>query len=381
MIAPGATLGLLGGGQLGRMFTMAAQGMGYRVTVLDPGYESPAGSVADEHVCTDYLDPTGLTRLAHLCAAATTEFENVPADSLRFLADHCAVSPSAESVTVAQDRIHEKRFLSANGFAVVPFAVIASARDLAGVGADLFPGILKVSRLGYDGKGQYRVVGRDEAGYAFATLGGEPCVLERQVPLEREVSVVVARSGDGEVVTFPVAENQHRHGILDVSIVPARVPEAVARDARATGVAVAEALDYRGVLCVELFLLEDGRLLVNEIAPRPHNSGHYTIDACYTSQFEQQVRVLCGLPLGDAAMHDPAVMVNLLGELWRAGDPDWTPVLASPRAKLHLYGKREARPGRKMGHFTVLAADPQAALAEALAIRGRLRAAAGLEPV
>jgi len=379
MIAPGATLGLLGGGQLGRMFTMAAQSMGYRVTVLDPSGESPAGSVADDHVCTDYLDPAGLGRLAHLCTAATTEFENVPAESLRFLANHCVVSPSAESVAVAQDRIHEKRFLAENGFAVVPFAVIASARDLNALEEDLFPGILKVSRLGYDGKGQHRVAGRDEAGYAFATLGGEPCVLERQVPLEREVSVIVARSTEGRVATFPVAENQHRHGILDVSIAPARVPEVLAAQAREIAVKVAATLDYRGVICVEIFVLEDGQLLVNEIAPRPHNSGHYTIDACYTSQFEQQVRVLCGLPLGDTAMHSPAVMVNLLGDLWRQGDPDWTPVLASPRAKLHLYGKREARPGRKMGHCTVLAPDLNAAIAESLAIRGRLRAAAGLE--
>ena len=381
MIAPGASLGLLGGGQLGRMFTMAAQSMGYRVTVLDPGRESPAGSVADAHLCAEYLDPDGLAQLARLCAAATTEFENVPADSLRFLADHCVVSPSADSVAVAQDRIHEKQFLSAHGFGVVPFAVVSSPLDLGGLDSHLYPGILKVSRFGYDGKGQYRVVGPDEVAYAFAAMGGEACVLECQVPLACEVSVVVARGADGQVVTFPMAENQHRHGILDVSVVPARVSPALARQALDVAVGVAEALDYRGVLCVEFFVLEDGQLLVNEIAPRPHNSGHYTIDACITSQFEQQVRVLCGLPLGDTAMHGAAVMVNLLGDLWRTGEPDWGLVLAHPRTKLHLYGKHEARPGRKMGHFTVLADAVEVALEEAMTVRGALRERAGLDAV
>ena len=379
MIAPGATLGLLGGGQLGRMFTMAAQSMGYRVTVLDPGDQGPAGSLADHHIRTDYLDPEGLAELARLCAAATTEFENVPADSLRYLSEYCVVSPSADSVAVAQDRIHEKQFLAAHGFGVVPFAVVQGPQDFGGLGGALYPGILKVSRFGYDGKGQYRVAGPDEAGYALAAMGGEPCVLERQVPLACEVSVVVARDADRQVVTFTVAENQHCHGILDVSIIPARVAPALARQALETAVAVAEALDYRGVLCVELFVTRDGALLVNEIAPRPHNSGHYTIDACVTSQFEQQVRVLCGLPLGDPALHGPAVMVNLLGDLWRRGEPDWRIVFSRPRAKLHLYGKHEARPGRKMGHFTVLADTADRALAEAMAIRGALRERAGLD--
>jgi 5-(carboxyamino)imidazole ribonucleotide synthase len=381
VIGPGATLGMLGGGQLGRMFTMAAQSMGYRVTVLDPGTESPAGSVADHHVCADYLDPEGLGQLARLCAAATTEFENVPAESLRYLAQHCVVSPAADSVAVAQDRIHEKQFLSERGFGVVPFAVIRGPQDLAETGGDLYPGIMKVSRFGYDGKGQYRVSGPDEAAYAFATMGGEPCVLERQVPLACEVSVVVARGADGKVRTYPVAENQHQRGILDVSVVPARVPAELAREAVDATAAVAAALDYRGVLCVEFFVLDDGHLLVNEIAPRPHNSGHYTIDACVSSQFEQQVRVLCGLPLGDTRMHSPAVMVNLLGDLWRQGEPDWSVVLSNPRAKLHLYGKREARPGRKMGHFTVLADTVAQARAEALEIRARLREAAGLDAI
>jgi 5-(carboxyamino)imidazole ribonucleotide synthase len=376
MIPPGSTLGLLGGGQLGRMFTMAAQQMGYRVVVLDPGLHSPAADVAHEHIRADYADPVGLDRLARACAAVTTEFENVPAEALGFLARRCRVSPTAESVAVAQDRIHEKEFLSGAGFPVAPFVVVRDGAELASPGAaGLYPGILKVSRFGYDGKGQASVGSPAEALEAWRSLGSEPCVLERRLPLATEVSVVVARDFAGQVVTFPVAENQHCHGILDVSIVPARVPEALVAEARRTGVAVAEALDYRGVLCVEMFVLEDGRLLVNEIAPRPHNSGHYTLDACVTSQFEQQVRVLAGLPLGDPGLHCPAVMVNLLGDLWARGEPNWRLVLEHPRAKLHLYGKREARPRRKMGHYTVLADRVESALETALAIKTRLEQA------
>ncbi len=376
MIAPGSTLGLLGGGQLGRMFTMAAQRMGYRVAVLDPGLHSPAGDVAEEHIRADYADPAALARLAHTCAAATTEFENVPAQALSFLARYCVVSPTAESVAVAQDRIHEKEFLAGAGFPVAPFVVVRDGTELASPGAaSLYPGILKVSRFGYDGKGQASVANPAEALAAWRHLGGEPCVLEKRLPLATEVSVVVARDFAGQVVTFPVAENWHRHGILDVSIVPARVPDTLAAQARNTGIAVAEALDYRGVLCVEMFVLEDGRLLVNEIAPRPHNSGHYTLDACITSQFEQQVRVLAGLPLGDPGLRCPAVMVNLLGDLWARGEPDWRRVLEHPWAKLHLYGKREARPRRKMGHYTVLADRVEAALETALAIKAQLEQA------
>ncbi|TXF13291.1 5-(carboxyamino)imidazole ribonucleotide synthase [Pelomicrobium methylotrophicum] len=381
MIPPGATLGLLGGGQLGRMFTMAAQRMGYRVAVLDPGLHSPAGDVADEHILADYDDPEGLAHLARSCAAATTEFENVPAEALRFLAQYCVVSPAADSVAVAQDRIREKEFLAGAGFEVTPFAVIREGTELEGFGAGmLYPGILKVSRFGYDGKGQASVAGPAEALRAWRAMGGEPCVLEKRMSLAAEVSVVVARDFAGRVCTFPVAENQHRHGILDVSIVPARVPETLAEQARSVAVAVAQALDYRGVLCVEMFVLGDGRLLVNEIAPRPHNSGHYTLDACVTSQFEQQVRVLAGLPLGDPGLHCPAVMVNLLGDLWAHGEPDWRLVLEHPRAKLHLYGKREARPRRKMGHYTVLADSVEAALSTALAIKERLERSSRAAP-
>ena len=377
MIAPGSWLGLLGGGQLGRMFTMAAQSMGYRVMVLDPGDHSPAGSVADEHLRAGYLDREALRKMATRCAAATTEFENVPAESLAFLAQHGTVSPAAATVAVAQDRIREKTFLADNGLDVARFAVIASEADLQEARlAPLLPGILKIARLGYDGKGQVRVATPQDVRSAFASLGGKPCVLEKFLDLEREVSVVVARAFDDRIVTFPVSENHHAGGILDVSIVPARVPPQLAEAARAAATKVARCLDYRGVLCVEFFVLRDGRLLVNEIAPRPHNSGHYSIDACVTSQFEQQARVLCSLPLGDTSMHCPAVMVNLLGELWAAGEPRWEHVLRHPRAKLHLYGKTEARAGRKMGHFTVLADDADAALATATEIRAMLLAEA-----
>jgi 5-(carboxyamino)imidazole ribonucleotide synthase len=372
MIPPGAWLGLLGGGQLGRMFTMAAQSMGYKVVVLDPGSHSPAGSVADDHIAADYLDPAALEELASRCAAATTEFENVPAAALRFLARHCVVSPSAESVAVAQDRIAEKEFLAAAGINVAPYRTVHGEQDIDDGLAPLLPGILKRSRLGYDGKGQARVTTSEETRGAFLKFGAQPCVLERLLPLDLELSVMVARGFDGSVVSWPVAENQHAHGILDVSIVPARIPRAVAEQARAAAVTVASRLDYHGVLCVEFFVLRDGRVLANEIAPRPHNSGHYTIDACVTSQFEQQARVLCGVPLGATQMHCPAVMVNLLGELWASGEPRWEHVLRHPGAKLHLYGKAEARPGRKMGHFTVLADSGEAALAVALQAKSLL---------
>jgi 5-(carboxyamino)imidazole ribonucleotide synthase len=373
-VAPGAWLGLLGGGQLGRMFTMAAQSMGYKVVVVDPGEHSPAGFVADEHLRAGYLDESALNELASRCKAVTTEFENVPAEALRRLARHCVVSPAADSVAVAQDRIREKRFLAGIGLATAPFTVIERERDIDTLDATLLPGILKRARFGYDGKGQVGVGTLDELRTAFWALGAEACVLERRLDLQLEVSCVVARGFDGEVRTFPVAENAHVSGILDVSIVPARIDPALANRARDATVRVAEALDYRGVLCVEFFVVASGELLANEIAPRPHNSGHYTIDGCITSQFEQQARVMCGLPLGDTGSHCPSVMVNLLGELWDAGEPDWTHVLSHPRAKLHLYGKEAARLGRKMGHFTVLDDDLPRAIATAASIKARLDA-------
>jgi len=373
IIPPGAWLGLLGGGQLGRMFCMAAQSMGYRVAVLDPGAESPAGTVADLHIRRDYLDPQGLEELARLCKGVTTEFENVPAKALEFLAGHCLVSPMAASVAVAQDRIREKQFIESTGVSVAPHLVVRNASDLDAPPASLLPGILKVARLGYDGKGQARVASVEEARAAFAEFGGVPCVLEKRLRLKTEISVVVARTREASVAVFPVAENEHKGGILDTSVVPARIGDQLAEVARSSALRIAAALDYVGVLCVEFFVLDDDAVLVNEIAPRPHNSGHYTIDACITSQFEQQVRVLAGLPLGDTRQHTPAVMLNILGESWRgshAGEPpQWEQLLGHGSAKLHLYGKSQARPGRKMGHVTVLGTTLTEALASAASIR------------
>jgi 5-(carboxyamino)imidazole ribonucleotide synthase len=387
-VMPGAMLGILGGGQLGRMFTMAAQRMGYRVTVLDPDEHSPASGIADRHLRADYLDSAALRELGSSCSAFTTEFENVPARSLKTLAEYGVVSPAANSVAIAQDRILEKQFLADSGFEVVPYAVIQDGQDPQNVksilpeswsesSSALFPGILKISRLGYDGKGQQRVNNKGELDKAMVAMGRAPCILEQRVALSSEVSVVVARGFDGEVETFPVSENQHRGGILDISIVPARVAPEIIQKACDIAVRIAEKLDYRGVLCVEFFILEEGpdsRLLVNEIAPRPHNSGHYTIDACVTSQFEQQVRALCGIPLGSTAMRGAAVMVNLLGDLWQKGEPPWQEVLRHPNVKLHLYGKLAARPGRKMGHYTVIAETVDAGLQLALEIKEALAA-------
>jgi 5-(carboxyamino)imidazole ribonucleotide synthase len=365
------------------MFCMAAQSMGYRVAVLDPGDESPAGSVADKHIRSHYADRHGLATLAELVEAATTEFENVPAASLDYLGSRARVTPSADSVAIAQDRIREKQFLAGNGFAVAPFAVLATDADARAIDPALVPGIVKSARFGYDGKGQIRVDSAAAVPAAFAAMGAAPCVLERLVPLTRELSVIVARNDRGDAVTWPVAENRHRDGILDSTIVPARIAPALASEARDTALKVAAALDYRGVLCVELFVVDGGVLLINEIAPRPHNSGHYTIDACVTSQFEQQVRILADLPLGDTRAHSPAVMINLLGDVWfdapsgkpDAGrrEPDWAAVLEVPEAKLHLYGKDEARRGRKMGHVTCVAPTLDQALGAARTIRRKLR--------
>lgn len=368
-ILPPATLGVMGGGQLGRFFVIAAREMGYRVVVLDPEHASPAGALADRHLAAAYDDAAALDELARACAAVTIEFENVPAESLARLAGRTRVAPSPDCVAVSQDRIREKAACAAHGLPVGPYAPIAVEGDLERL--ELYPAVLKRARFGYDGKGQARVASPAEARAAWRDLGCAPCVLERQLDLDCELSVVLARGADGATAPFTVAENRHRHGILDVSIAPARVAPALAAQAQAMAGRLAAAMGYVGVLGVEFFV-SGGRLLVNEIAPRPHNSGHYTLDACATSQYQQQVRALCGLPLGDARLLCPAVMVNVLGEAWGAGEPDWSAVLAEPGAKLHLYGKAEPRPGRKMGHFTVLDADPARALEAALALRARL---------
>ena len=365
-ILPTAMLGILGGGQLGRMFTMSALSMGYRVTVLDPDIESPAGGLADVHLCAAYDDPDALQQLANTCAAVTTEFENVPAESMAFLEQRIRVSPSSNSVAIAQDRIREKKFISSSGLKVAPFLAIENLQDFDQDLSDHLPGILKIARLGYDGKGQVRVYCREEAKTAFLGLGCKPCVLERKLELQTEISVIVTRTGVGQSVCFPVAENHHAGGILDISIVPARVDTKVAAQARQMALQLAESLDYVGVLAIEFFVLEGGELLINEIAPRPHNSGHYSLNATQVSQFDQQVRTLCGLPPGDTRLLSPAAMVNLLGDIWGDEEPSWDILLSQPNVHLHLYGKKSARVGRKMGHFNVLAEDAETALQQLL---------------
>lgn len=360
IVKPGQWLGVLGAGQLGRMFCQAAQSMGYRVLALDPHTPTPTGDIADDCLVASYDDQEALAQMAARCLAVTTEFENVPASSLELLARRAHVMPGARAVGVAQDRCLEKRFISSLGVPVAPYSEIQSAADIERAHADLFPGILKVARLGYDGKGQFRVSTPQEALQAFEQVQGVPCVLEAKLDLARELSVVLARDTQGKQVHYPVARNVHHEGILAVTHVDG-VADATTKAARDAASQIAEGLGYHGVLCVEFFVLQDGRLVVNEMAPRPHNSGHYTQNACAASQFEQQVRVMAGLPLADTRLQSPAIMLNLLGEVWLPGavaepvEPDWGSVLGKPGTSLHLYGKRQARLGRKMGHINITA--------------------------
>jgi len=372
-----ATLGVLGGGQLGRMFVHAAQSLGYETVVLDPDRASPAGRISHHFICADYRDPNALRELAARAQAVTTEFENVPAQALAELARARAVSPPADCVAIAQDRIREKAHFArcaaaASGVAPAPHAVIESEADLAAVPDALLPGILKTARLGYDGKGQARVGTRAELAAAWQQTGRAACVLEQMLPLALECSVIVARGADGTVVSLPVQRNLHRGGILAVTeVFEQNLPAALVQQAQTATKNIVNELGYVGVLCVEYFVLQDGRLVVNEMAPRPHNSGHYTVDACDQSQFDLQVRTLAGLPLPAPRQHSAAIMLNLLGELWfdAAGaprEPPWAEVLALPGARLHLYGKAQARPGRKMGHLTVIGQDAAGVRQQAL---------------
>jgi len=373
-------LGVMGGGQLGRMFVHAAQSLGYRTAVLDPDGDSPAGMVAHEHVRCAYLDASGLAALAASCSAVTIEFENVPAAALRTLAAHVSVAPAASAVEVCQDRAAEKAHFQRAGVRCAPFAVIETEADLARPAlAELLPGILKTARLGYDGKGQLAVATPAALVDAWYHLREAPCVLERRLPLRHELSVIVARGADAQTVHLPAQQNLHRDGILAVTQVPAPdVAGAIADQAIAQAERLAASMDYVGVLCVEFFVLDDGSLVANEMAPRPHNSGHYSIDACDVSQFDLQVRTLAGLPLVAPRLHSPAVMLNLLGDLWFPTPgaapvaPDWSGLLSLPGLHLHLYGKAEPRPGRKMGHLTVTAADAAGARAVALQAAARL---------
>ncbi|MCJ7800702.1 MAG: 5-(carboxyamino)imidazole ribonucleotide synthase [Polaromonas sp.] len=366
-----ATLGVMGGGQLGRMFVHAAQRLGFFTAVLDADPHSPAGRVSHHHIQTGYSDAQGLAQLAQVCAAITTEFENVPAAALQALAARRPVAPGAAAVAIAQDRIQEKSHFTASagvaGVTCAPYAVIETPGQLQAASADLLPGILKTARMGYDGKGQVRVKNAAELAAAWAELKQVPCVLEKLLPLKAECSVIVARGWDGAIVSFPPQLNLHVDGILAVTeVYEGNMPLALAMRAQAATKAIANHIGYVGVLCVEFFVIDDGSahgaLVVNEMAPRPHNSGHYTMDACDVSQFDLQVHAMAGLPLPAPRQHSPAIMLNLLGDLWfdaagQARRPDWVAVLALPGAHLHLYGKLEARPGRKMGHLTFTGAD------------------------
>lgn len=360
IVKPGQWLGVLGAGQLGRMFCQAAQSMGYRVLVLDPDEVSPTADLADDHIMAAYDDEKALGEMAKRCLAVTTEFENVPARSLELLSRRTHVMPGARAVGPAQDRCLEKRFIESMGVPVAPFAEIRELSDLEHLPEGLFPGILKVAQLGYDGKGQWRVANRQQAMSAFEQAQQVPCVLEAKLDLAYELSVVLARDTQGKQVVYPVSRNIHHDGILAVTHVDGVLTETARAACQAAG-QIADGLGYHGVLCVEFFVLKDGSLIANEMAPRPHNSGHYTQNACVSSQFEQQVRVMAGLPLGDTRLLSPAVMLNLLGDVWlphqsdQPQEPDWDAVLSKPGTSLHLYGKRCARAGRKMGHINITA--------------------------
>lgn len=366
-ILPGQWLGMVGGGQLARMFCHVAQRMGYKVAVLDPDAASPAGATADKHICADYDDNQALQQLADLCPAISTEFENVPAQSLHYLAQYSRVTPNGDAVAIVQDRITEKDFILKAGVPVAPYCAVQTTADLLRASNDLFPAILKAARFGYDGKGQVRVQNKEQAVEAFIELGEVPCVLEALQPLEDEISVVVARDLTGQTAIYLPSHNLHLDGVLALSTAASANTETQSSyylQAQKAAVAIAESLNYYGVMCVEFFVLTDGGLLANEIAPRPHNSGHFTIEACLSSQYEQQVRVMAGLPLGSSQIRQPSLMFNLLGDLWfdnqdRPVEPDWCGLLAIPGVYLHLYGKAEARKGRKMGHITLLASDTE----------------------
>lgn len=374
IILPGATIGVLGSGQLGRMFAIAARRMGYRVHTFSPDSDTPTGQVADFEVKASYDDLDAVREFARGVDVVTFEFENVSAHAIEAASAFAPVRPNGAVLHTAQHRLREKTFLATSGFPVVNFKAIRSLDDLlAGVREIGYPAVLKTAGFGYDGKGQSKITSPDEAEAAYRALGEQEAILEAFVDFEREVSVVAARGLDGAFVHYGVIENQHRHHILDVSVAPANVPPQIAQEAVEITHSVLEKLEVVGVMCVEFFVTRAGKLLINELAPRPHNSGHLTFDACVTSQFEQQLRAICGLPLGAPELLRPAAMANLLGDLWADGEPDWVAACTFPEIKLHLYGKLTARPGRKMGHLTALAATAEEAVRLVLAARAALR--------
>jgi len=376
VINPGATIGVLGGGQLGRMFAMAARRLGYRVHTLAPEHDTPTGQIADVEIVAPYDDLDKIREFARGVDVVTFEFENVSAAAADMAEAHAVVRPNGRALQIAQHRLREKTFLRDRGLPVTPFAAVRADGDVAGaLGQVGLPAVLKTAAFGYDGKGQVAIArGSSDADVAaaWASLGRTEAILESFIDLQCEISVVAARGVSGEIAAFVPIENAHVRHILDVSVAPATVPQALQRQAIDVTGEVLEALDYIGILCVEFFVTTGGQLLINELAPRPHNSGHLTFDACRTSQFEQQVRAICGFPLGSPELLQPAAMANLLGDLWAGGEPDWSGALALPDVKLHLYGKATPRPGRKMGHLTVLAETTDGARARVLAARDAL---------
>ena len=372
-ILPAATLGVLGSGQLGRMFAMAARRLGYRVHTFSPDSDTPTGQVADLEITADYRDLDALRKFAQGVQAVTFEFENIPVESVRAVAEFVPVHPAGAVLHITQHRLREKSFLSENGFPVAPWYPVKNLAELQTAQAAInAAAVLKTAGFGYDGKGQAKILSAADCPSAWEKMHGAEAVLEAFVDFEREISVIAARGHDGAFVHYGALDNSHARHILDLTIAPAAIPPALAREAVDLARAVLEKLGVVGVMCVEMFVTREGKIVINELAPRPHNSGHFSIDACATSQFEQQVRALCGLPLGDPALIRPAAMVNLLGDLWAKGEPDWAAALALPGVRLHLYGKDEARPGRKMGHLTVLAETGAKAGQIALAARAAL---------
>jgi 5-(carboxyamino)imidazole ribonucleotide synthase len=379
-ILPGAAIGVLGSGQLGRMFAIAARRMGYRVHTLSPDQDTPTGQIADVEVVAPYDDLDAVENFARHVSAVTFEFENVPAPTAEAAARYAPVRPDGAVLHTTQQRIREKRFLTKAGLPITPYREVHSPADLERALTELgYPAVLKTADFGYDGKGQFKIDSPQNIQEAWAAVRQQESVLEAFIDLECEISVVAARGADGQFVHFGAIENQHKHHILDISIAPARVRPEVSKHAVEMARAVLEELGVVGVLCVEFFVTRAGKLLINELAPRPHNSGHLTVDACVTSQFEQQLRAVCGLPLGSTAMHRPASMANLLGDIWSAGEPNWVAACAFPDVKLHLYGKLDPRPGRKMGHLTALNRDPDEAYRTVERARKELSAGSGVK--
>ena len=370
---PGSTIGVMGGGQLGRMFAIAARRMGYRIHTFSPEEDSPTGQLADREVAASYEDESAVRDFAKGVDVLTFEFENIPAQSVEWAAEHCEVRPAGRVLHICQQRLREKEFLGAAGLPLPRFAKVSSASELREAFGRLgSPAVLKTASFGYDGKGQRKLEAGVDVEEIWRSFDGDSAVLEAWVPFEKEISVIVGRSADRETATYPVCENLHRNHILDVTLAPANISADAAARARALAELAASKLDLVGLLAVERFLLPSGELLVNELAPRPHNSGHFSFDACVTSQFEQQLRAVCGLPLGSTELLRPCAMVNLLGDLWSGGEPDWRAAAAFPEVKIHLYGKSGAKPGRKMGHLVAFGGDPDEAARIATAARAAL---------